>query len=291
MFRSLMIIGFCCIVSLSHAQQPYSATGRASFYARKFEGRKTASGEIFSNKNLTAAHKTLPFGTVVKVTNTKNNKSVIVRINDRGPYVKGRIIDLTRVAADSLDILHAGWTSVKVEEIIPSVIASNPDQQVLLADPYRLNFPIDWLGNWEGMLKVYTLKGLEKNVPIGLSINPTSAPDRYSWIITYDSIPRSYELLIRDAENNIFSIDEKNGIDITSWLLGNYFVSRFSIEGVLLDCEYHLLNHDEMTFEIRSGNDNRDWTTGNIEMKEDSIPEVSVYRISNLQTATLQRVK
>src|SRR6185436_733834 len=82
-----------------------------------FNGRKTANGEIFSNQNLTAAHKTLPFGTFVKVTNLKNNRSVIVRINDRGPYVKGRIIDLTKAAADSLDFIHSGWTTVKVEEV------------------------------------------------------------------------------------------------------------------------------------------------------------------------------
>ena len=93
----------------SISQPKYAATGHASYYAAKFDGRKTANGEIFSNKKLTAAHRTLPFGTIVKVTNVKNNKSVVVRINDRGPYAKNRIIDLSHAAADSLGIIHAGF--------------------------------------------------------------------------------------------------------------------------------------------------------------------------------------
>lgn len=71
---------------------------KATYYHKKFNGRSTASGEKFHNSGMTAAHKTLPFGTIVKVTNPNNNKSVKVRINDRGPFVKGREIDLTRKA-------------------------------------------------------------------------------------------------------------------------------------------------------------------------------------------------
>ena len=70
----------------------------ASYYHKKFNGKKTASGEIFHNSRKTAAHKTLPFGTIVKVTNKKNNKSVKVKINDRGPFTKGREIDLSKKA-------------------------------------------------------------------------------------------------------------------------------------------------------------------------------------------------
>src|SRR6478609_1543229 len=77
-------------------QQDSLQTGKASFYAKKFEGRKTASGEKFSNKKLTAAHKTLPFGTKVRVTNPRNNKAVIVTINDRLPKKSKRIIDLSQ---------------------------------------------------------------------------------------------------------------------------------------------------------------------------------------------------
>lgn len=89
--------------------------GKASYYGSEFEGRNTSNGETFSNREYTAAHKSLPFGSLVKVTNLANNKSVIVRINDRGPYVAGRVIDLTRVAAEELDMVRAGIIDVKIE--------------------------------------------------------------------------------------------------------------------------------------------------------------------------------
>jgi rare lipoprotein A len=94
-------------------------TGKASYYANKFEGRKTANGEIFSNKKMTAAHKTLPFGTRVRVTNLKNEKVIIVTINDRLPKKSGRIIDLSRSAAKELDFIKAGITKVTIEIISP----------------------------------------------------------------------------------------------------------------------------------------------------------------------------
>ncbi len=89
--------------------------GQASYYADKFNGKTTASGEKFSNKKLTAAHKTLPFGTMVRVTNLANGKSVDVRINDRGPFVKGRIIDLSKAAAQKIDMLQTGIAEVTIE--------------------------------------------------------------------------------------------------------------------------------------------------------------------------------
>jgi rare lipoprotein A len=91
-----------------------SQTGLASFYAESYNGRKTANGEIFHSSDLTAAHKTLPFGTKVRVTNLTNGKSVKVRINDRGPYVAGRIIDLTRAAAKKIDMINEGVVKVKI---------------------------------------------------------------------------------------------------------------------------------------------------------------------------------
>ncbi|WP_256009060.1 septal ring lytic transglycosylase RlpA family protein [Desertivirga xinjiangensis] len=90
-------------------------TGKASFYAKKFNGRRTASGEKFRSSKRTAAHRTLPFGTKVKVTNMKNGKSVKVRINDRGPFVAGRIIDLSRKAARKIDMINQGVGTVKIQ--------------------------------------------------------------------------------------------------------------------------------------------------------------------------------
>lgn len=89
--------------------------GTASYYANKFEGRKCSSGEIFSNWSLTAAHKTLKFGTVVKVTNLRNDSSVIVTINDRLPMRSKRNIDLTLRAAEQLNFVKSGLTKVKIE--------------------------------------------------------------------------------------------------------------------------------------------------------------------------------
>ena len=89
--------------------------GLASWYGGKFQGRKTASGERFDTNKLTAAHKTLPFNTVVKVTNSENDRTVEVRINDRGPFVQGRIIDLSRAAAEALGMTGRGVARVSLE--------------------------------------------------------------------------------------------------------------------------------------------------------------------------------
>ena len=94
--------------------QSFKQTGLASFYADKFEGRSTANGEKYKHSKLTAAHKTLPFGTVLKVKNLENGKVVTVRVNDRGPFVKGRIIDLSKSAAKKLDFIDKGITKVEI---------------------------------------------------------------------------------------------------------------------------------------------------------------------------------
>lgn len=92
-------------------------TGQASFYAAKYHGQKTASGERLDQQALTAAHPSLPFGTLVNVTNLKNKKSVRVRINDRGPFVKGRVIDLTQAAFRRIGPIEAGLIDVRIEVV------------------------------------------------------------------------------------------------------------------------------------------------------------------------------
>ena len=89
----------------------------ASYYGKEYQGRKTANGERFDNGRKTAAHRTLPFGAVVKVTNTDNHKSVVVRVNDRGPFVRGRIIDLSSSAFSQIASINAGVVPVKIEVI------------------------------------------------------------------------------------------------------------------------------------------------------------------------------
>lgn len=92
-------------------------TMKASWYGPKFHGKLTANGEIYNQMALTAAHKSLKFGTLLKVTNTKNGRSVIVRINDRGPYIAGRDLDLSKGAAIELGLLRRGVARVKIEEV------------------------------------------------------------------------------------------------------------------------------------------------------------------------------
>jgi len=92
-------------------------TLKASWYGPKFHGKFTANGEVYNQMALTAAHKNLSFGTLLKITNPKNGKSVIVRINDRGPYIEGRELDLSKGAAIELGILAKGVARVKVQEV------------------------------------------------------------------------------------------------------------------------------------------------------------------------------
>lgn len=92
-------------------------TGTASWYGDAFHQRRTANGERFDKHALTAAHRTLPFGTRVRVTHLSSGRSVVLRINDRGPYVKGRVIDLSMAAAHRLDVARAGTARVKIEAV------------------------------------------------------------------------------------------------------------------------------------------------------------------------------
>jgi rare lipoprotein A len=102
------------IISLLSSCGYSTRKGLASYYADSYEGKTTANGEIYRQGKITAAHKTLPFGTKVEVTNLSNNKTVVVRINDRGPYIRGRIIDLTKAAAKEIDMVGAGVAKVKI---------------------------------------------------------------------------------------------------------------------------------------------------------------------------------
>ncbi len=95
----------------------HTETGQASYYNQKYHGRKTASGERMDQGAKTAAHRTLPFGSRVKVTHAKTGKSVVVRINDRGPFVRGRVIDLSKSAFKAIGDLDAGLIPVKIQVI------------------------------------------------------------------------------------------------------------------------------------------------------------------------------
>ena len=121
-FAATLVLTFAAVSSAK------AYGGVASFYGYDFAGRPTANGEIFNPNALTAASKTLPFGTLVRVTNRSNGRSVVVRINDRGPYVGNRTIDLSRAAAADIGMLNSGVASVDVEIVgsgARTLVASN----------------------------------------------------------------------------------------------------------------------------------------------------------------------
>lgn len=114
--RSAIFVYLVLVLALVGCGEPSSVEeGIASFYADSFQGSQTASGETYSKRAMTAAHRTLPFDTKVKVTNVENGRSVKVRINDRGPHIEGRIIDLSGAAARKLRMTETGTAKVRLE--------------------------------------------------------------------------------------------------------------------------------------------------------------------------------
>jgi rare lipoprotein A len=109
------ILGLTSIKSPAQNEVTPAQTGTASYYARRFHGRRTASGEYYDERDLTAAHRGLPFGTLVRVTHLANDRQVVVRVNDRGPYTRGRILDLSRRAARELGFVGTGTAKVRLE--------------------------------------------------------------------------------------------------------------------------------------------------------------------------------
>ncbi len=113
-----VIVAAAMLVSIavapSQAQLGKEYAGKASYYGQEFIGKSTANGERFSQTEFTAAHRELPFGTMVEVTNLTNSKTCIVRVNDRGPFARGRIIDLSSAAAKTLGFMKSGLTHVKI---------------------------------------------------------------------------------------------------------------------------------------------------------------------------------
>lgn len=122
-----------CLLSAAHAEpgvgdndaDEFTQVGRASWYGPGFHGRTTASGDAFNQNALTAAHRKLPLGSTVQVTNLQNGRSVTVTINDRGPYVRGRVIDLSRAAARDLGITRTGTAKVKIERVDEPTVTDN----------------------------------------------------------------------------------------------------------------------------------------------------------------------
>lgn len=135
-----------CAVAAAQTQ-----TGKASYYSKRATGARTSSGERLHHDSLTCAHKTYPFGTMLKVTNQNNGKEVIVRVTDRGPHTRGRIIDLSWGAAKELGILNHGVAMVRVEVLDKSQVPYKPEPLELPEIDFELTssgsgiFDTDWL--------------------------------------------------------------------------------------------------------------------------------------------------
>lgn len=115
MVKSILLLIFCSVISLSIvAKDARSFQGKASFYARKFNGRRTSSGERYKNNGYTAAHRSLPYGTLLEVTNKSNGKKAVVRVNDRGPHRRKVLLDLSYAAAQKIGIVRRGIGNVRV---------------------------------------------------------------------------------------------------------------------------------------------------------------------------------
>lgn len=127
----------------------YMNSAEASYYAEKYHGRKTANGETFNMYSLTCAHKTLPFGTILRITNLSNNKSVDVRVNDRGPFVKGREVDLSKAAAIKLDMIKTGTARVRIEIVNSKSASPAPATKDAVTVAHTTPAPAKELSYWD----------------------------------------------------------------------------------------------------------------------------------------------
>ncbi|WP_297111968.1 septal ring lytic transglycosylase RlpA family protein [uncultured Devosia sp.] len=165
----------------------YSASGTASWYGSDFHGRRTANGEIFSANAITAAHPTLPLPSYVRVTNTANGRSLIVRVNDRGPYVSGRIIDLSYRAASMLGYVNKGSTSVHVEYVGQAPLEGD-DTRMLVAS---YNGPADYDA---GPIRVASSGGQSNRSLVGMTTNFISGLFSYA-----DASPQQLDAAVGSA--------------------------------------------------------------------------------------------
>jgi rare lipoprotein A len=199
MKHGLLVIFCCCLSAVASAQ---FQTGKASFYADKFEGHLTANGEKYRHSRLTAAHKTLPFGTKVRVTNLGNNKAVDVVINDRGPYAEGRIIDLSKSAAEILGFVNLGLADVRLEVIDAGsgkiVTDVRPSDQVAVDEKEYYDFEIS------------------RMVPRGYGVQIGTYQELVNLMRLSDNLKNSYKKRV------VVQVKVLNGIKYYSLILGRF---------------------------------------------------------------------
>lgn len=136
----LCTLALCCVASTAFAQKKAPEIGKCGYYADSYHGRQTASGEKYNKNALTCSHKSLAFGTKIRVTRLDNKKSVVVRVNDRGPFIEGYIVDVSGAAAKELDLLKVGSARVKIE-VVETAESSFASDALVEAETYADNLP------------------------------------------------------------------------------------------------------------------------------------------------------
>lgn len=174
--RTLFII-IALLTGMACASAQAQQTGKASFYSKRATGARTSSGERLHHDSLTCAHKTHPFGTLLKVTNASNGKEVVVRVTDRGPHTRGRIIDLSWGAAKELGILNRGVAMVKVEVVEKNTIPFRPGPLPLPEIDFELTTGDRFAqADWKQPVLKKKVKDTHHNAP--KSVGDLTAADR-----------------------------------------------------------------------------------------------------------------
>jgi rare lipoprotein A len=188
----------------SEAQNVFRQKGVASYYADSFEGKETASGDKYRSSRMTAAHLMLPFGTLVKVTNVSNGKSVEVEINDRGPFVEGRIIDLSKSAAEEIGMIHEGIAEVEIE-----VVEHNDDMEVGKSAFKRANRDLP-----EHEKEFYEVHA-ERKTPKGFGVQIGTFKELVNMMKTTDNLKSSYQKKV------IVEVVDVNGVVVYKVIIGH----------------------------------------------------------------------
>ena len=205
--------------------------GLASFYADKYDGRVTASGDIFDQEKMTAAHRTLPFGTKVTVTNIENKKVVVVIINDRGPFVNDRVIDLSKGAAKELGFIPDGVTRVRVEVISlgktkskknstykkesVSTVVSTPKQKEIVKENVSVNVKKDALVTTSNNVEYYQIES-SSILPVGYGVQIASYKDMANLLKRYNSIKKDV------SKDIIVKISGSDGDKVYRVIIGTF---------------------------------------------------------------------
>lgn len=201
---ALLVFAILFICFRSEAQNVFRQKGVASYYAESFEGKETASGEKYRAAKMTAAHLMLPFGTLVKVTNVKNGKFVEVEINDRGPFVEGRIIDLSKSAAEKIGMIHEGIADVEIE-----VIEHTDDMEVGKSAFKRANRDLP-----EHEKEYYEVHA-ERKAPSGFGVQIGTFKELVNMMKTTDNLKSSYQKKV------IVEVVDVNGVVVYKVIIGH----------------------------------------------------------------------